>query len=146
MTATFCGHSKFPLDQNQQNRLTGIIEKTILSGVNIFLCGAYGDFDNICAEILLSLKQKYPQLKIIAVTPYITEAYQTQNKYLEKNYDEVIYPPIEKTPYRLAIIKRNEWMVDNSDIIISGVVFSFGGAARILSYAKRKKKEIISII
>ena len=41
---------------------------------------------------------------------------------------------------------RNEWMVDQSDIVVSGVTHDWGGAATTLKYATRKKKRIISVV
>ncbi len=62
-----------------------------------------------------------------------------------KLYDETIYPELEKVPYRFAISKRNEWMVDNSDLVIAFVSHSWGGAATTYRYAIRKKKQIINL-
>ena len=60
-------------------------------------------------------------------------------------YDASIYPPIENTPPRFAISKRNEWMMTNADLIIVYVNHNYGGAYQSLQVAKRKKKEIINI-
>ena len=59
--------------------------------------------------------------------------------------DASIYPPIEEIPERLAIIKRNEWMISRSDLVIAWVDHSFGGAYKTLSFAKAKKKRIINL-
>ncbi len=56
-----------------------------------------------------------------------------------------IYPPIENTPPRFAILKRNEWMMTNADVIIAYVTHNYGGAYKSLEVAKRKKKKIINI-
>ena len=58
-------------------------------------------------------------------------------------YDVTIYPPLENVPKRLAIIKRNEWMVDHADVIVAYVLHEWGGASTMLQYAVRKGKEII---
>ena len=58
-------------------------------------------------------------------------------------YDGTIYPPLENVPKRLAIIKRNEWMVDHSDVIVAYVLHEWGGANIMLQYATRKGKEVI---
>ena len=59
-------------------------------------------------------------------------------------YDGTIYPPLESSPPRFAISKRNQWMVDASDVVVAYVLQNWGGAAATLQYAKRKKKEILS--
>lgn len=64
---------------------------------------------------------------------------------MKRRFDDIIYPPIENVPYKYAIIRRNEWMIDVADFVIAYVKYSWGGAARSLEYAKRKKKNIIQI-
>jgi len=69
-------------------------------------------------------------------------AYLNSNSRIEE-YDESIYPPLESVPKRFAILRRNEWAIMESDIIVSYVIRSWGGAAKALEYAKRKGKRII---
>ena len=85
--------------------------------------------------------------EIVFVTPYITLSQQRKIDELLKNkiYDFSVYPPIEKTPYRFAINKRNEWMIDNSDLIISYVKYNHGGAYNAIRHARKKKKRIINL-
>jgi len=86
------------------------------------------------------MKQRYPHIKSTLVIPYIDREYDTDL------YDCSEYPPIENTPKRFAIVKRNEYMVDCSDAIIAFVNLTVGGAAKTLAYAKRKKHiQIINI-
>ena len=86
-------------------------------------------------------------MEIIYVTPYMEV--ENQKKILEWQnngvYDSTIYPPIEKVPPRLAILKRNEWMVKNSDVIIAYVKYNYGGACKALQIAKLNKKKVIKI-
>ena len=60
-------------------------------------------------------------------------------------YDSIVYPPLEKTPLKFAISKRNEWMIDQSDFVIAYVEHSFGGAYQSLKYAHRKGKRIVNL-
>ena len=59
------------------------------------------------------------------------------------HYDDILYPPIETAPYRLAIVKRNEWMVEQADLVIAFVTHSWGGAAQTFQFAEKKQKKII---
>lgn len=64
-----------------------------------------------------------------------------------KIFDDTIYPNIENVPPRFAIIKRNEWMVNNSDFLIAYVENRFGGARKTLQYAEKKKNiKIINLV
>lgn len=146
MIITFFGHGSVYYDDNIKNSVAEIIKKHIAVDEKItFLCGGYGDFDSMCANICRELKKDYPLIELVYVTPYLN----TQQKLKElselKLYDSIIYPPIEKVPYRYAIIKRNEWMAENSDLIIVYVKHEYGGAYNALKYAKKKGKIIINI-
>jgi len=59
----------------------------------------------------------------------------------DKNlYDFSEYSPIENIPKRLAILKRNEYMVNESDVLIAYIKYTFGGSAKILKYDMIKKE------
>lgn len=65
---------------------------------------------------------------------------------VSKIFDDAIYPDLETVPKRLAIIKRNEWMINNSDFLIAYVDHDWGGAYKTLEYEeKRRKIKIINI-
>ena len=56
-----------------------------------------------------------------------------------------LYSLLLKVFRKFAILKRNEWMVEQANLVIAYVKYSWGGAAKALEYAKRKKKRIINI-
>ena len=148
MIITFVGHGETTID----HALSKKIRETILSSVSsspsvTFYCGGYGDFDLHCASICRALKKEIPNCEVVFVTPYITPSQQRKIKHLIDTglYDASIYPPIEKTPLRFAIAKRNEWMVAEADLIIAYVSQSYGGAWNTLSFARRKQKTIINL-
>ncbi|MEG2273874.1 MAG: hypothetical protein RSC44_00930 [Clostridia bacterium] len=147
MVVTFIGHGELNNIDEFRCKLIEAIESCINNGADIFYCGGYGDFDNACAAAIGKLKFKYPNIKAIFVTPYIAEGYQTRLKWIidSKLYDEIIYPELEEVPYKFAISKRNEWMVDNADLVIAFVNHHFGGAYSTFQYAERKRKTIINI-
>ena len=60
-------------------------------------------------------------------------------------YDSVLYPPLEMVPLRLAILRRNEWMASEADLILAYVRGTCGGASRALAYAQAKGKRIINL-
>ena len=82
--------------------------------------------------------------KRVFVTPYLSPEY-LRSRIVEKQFDEIIYPFENKVIPRYAISKRNIWLVNNSDLIIAFVGRSFGGAAKMLAYAKQKKKNYINL-
>jgi len=139
MTVTFCGHSDIYYDKIIEEQLSVTVEKFINDGADTFLLGGYGNFDKLAAKVVDQLKTIYPHIESILVIPYL------DRKYDLKMYDYTIYPPLETVPLKFAISKRNEWMIDNSDCLIACVKYGWGGAAKTLAYAKRKKKNIVEI-
>ena len=142
MTVTFCGHRQiFGSERDRiKQKVYEETELLIKQGASEFLLGGYGAFDCLSADVVQELKSKYPHIKSILVIPYINK-----RTYNEDLYDGSEYPPIEKTPRKYAILKRNEYMVNKCDVIIAYVEVDFGGAAKTLEYARRKKKKIILI-
>ena len=58
-------------------------------------------------------------------------------------YDYSLYPSLESVPKRYAILKRNEIMVNEADVVVAYVLHDWGGAAKTLGYAMRKRKTVI---
>ena len=143
MKISFCGHGDIysQLETIEQN-LTHIINDLKETDITFYL-GEYGSFDFLCRKCCIALKHKFKRCKIIFVTPYF------DNKYLKSKplnlFDDIIFPPLEHVPKKFAILARNKWIVDNSDLIIAYVNRSFGGAAKTLEYAVKKKKQIINL-
>jgi len=148
MIITFLGHSSLQrcVELSKKIELT-IYENTSDNDNIVFYCGGYGDFDNLCVQVCQSIKRKFKKCEIIYITPYITESQQRKMRYLIEtcHYDSIIYPPLENVPFKFAISKRNEWMVNEADLIIAYVNHSYGGAYKSLNYARRKKKHIINL-
>ena len=136
---TFCGHGKIVYDNFVQQRLYKEIEAMAKNGESSFLLGGYGNFDLIAASAIKAIKEKYSNVKSILVLAYLDQ------KYNEDLYDETIYPDIENVPRRYAIVKRNQWMIDKSDVVISYLEHSWGGAAKTFDYAMKKKKTVINV-
>lgn len=137
MKVTFCGHKEVADREDVERWLYSVCAELIAQGANEFYLGGYGGFDHMCAAVLRELKGANPQIKLILVLPYLNGSITTNG------YDETIYPPLESVPERFAISRRNEWMVMESDIVVAYVTHKWGGAAKTLAYAQRKKKRIL---
>ncbi len=140
MKIAFCGHGD--IAPSESGVLSEKICKTVIElikgGAREFLLGGYGAFDNLCAKIVYDLKDEYPHIKSVLVIPYLDREYNM------RLYDISEYPPIN-VPRRFAILKRNEYMVEQADVVVAWVKYGFGGASKTYEYAKRKKKRIINL-
>ena len=136
MNVTFCGHSKLYQTENISKWLDIILPALIEGGATTFYLGDYGDFDSLAAAAVRRQKTRYPNIEAVLVLAYLNREMDASR------YDGTTYPPLETVPPRYAIVRRNEWMVRESDVVISGVTHGWGGAAKTLDYARRKQKII----
>ena len=139
MTITFCGHKNVYQSEKITERVKQVIRELLQTGYETFLLGGYGSFDSIAAVAVRDLKKEFPDLKSILVLPYLNRDRDTSL------YDETVYPPLEDVPKKFAISRRNEWMVEQADVVVAYVSHDWGGATTTLRYAERKKKRIINI-
>lgn len=145
MIITFCGHSKCLFSDEEKEHLKTILVAEIRKNPTCkFYLGGYGNFDGLCLKTLRALKKDFPNIELMFITPYLNKNY-SKLEVAKEYYDGVIFPPIESVPRKLAIVKRNEWMVDSADLIIGYVKYSWGGTARTLEFAKRRKKPFINL-
>ncbi len=148
MIITFVGHGSMHFSEKLSKQIQEVILVNTGSGEAVtFYCGGYGEFDTHCASLCRSLKTRIPNCEVVFVTPYFTPSQQAKLKDLVDRglYDSTIYPPMEKTPPRFAISKRNEWMISQADLVIAYVSRTYGGAYQTLRFARRKKKWVINL-
>ena len=145
MIITFCGHSNYSFDDTVKEKLRGLLLQNIRKNPTCkFYLGGYGNFDSLCLSILKELKADFPDIELLFITPYLNDNY-SKLETAKLYYDGIIYPPLENVPRRFCISKRNEWMVNEADFVIAFVKYSWGGAAKTLEYAKRKKVEFFNL-
>ena len=138
MIVTFCGHREISDSAGSiRTWLNGTVESLIQRGANLFYLGGYGAFDRMAASVVGEMKRTYPTIQSVLVLPYLDSTLDPSG------YDGTTYPSLENVPRRFAIVRRNEWMVQTSDVLVAYVLYTWGGAVKTLEYAQRKKKEVI---
>ena len=145
----FAGHSDLYGTDAIYEKLLRIIENFVtVNGINEFWVGNYGDFDKLSAKAVRQIKTKHPQVQINLVIPYLTSELNNYKELYINSYDNILVADIpQSTPKFLQIIKTNQYMINNSDILVCYVSHTFGGAAKTLEYAKRMKNiSIINIV
>ncbi len=138
MTVPFCGHRDTQASPELRAWLTDCVEELIEEGADTFYLGGYGGFDRLAASVVWKLKEKYPRIESVLVLAYLGREVDAEK------YDRTMYPEIEGGPTRFAIVRRNRWMVDHSDVLVTYIILDTGGAAGTRKYAMRKKKRIIN--
>lgn len=136
---TFFGHRDCTADIEQ------ILKETIINlikekNVTIFYVGTSGNFDRLVLKVLHELTGYYDIL-ISVVLAYFPP----------KNFDALtehysIFPDdLEYVPKKFAINYRNDYMLKNSDFVVSYITKNTGGAVKFTQKALRQKKVVINL-
>ena len=136
---TFFGHRDAPssISLVLQRTITNLI---INENVTHFLIGNNGNFDTFAKNILEEKKKEFSQINYEIVLAHIP------SKGLSEYGCHTVYPEgLEMVPQRFAIAKRNEWMINQSDFVITYVKKTHGGAQKYKEMARKKGKRIIEI-
>lgn len=156
-TACFTGYrpQKCPWGFNEKDqrcvemkkKLRCKIIKAIERGYHTFITGMAIGFDMICAEIVLELKKLYPNIKLIGALPCKNQA-SLWNGEQQKRYNNILkkldsirciydkYIGIE------CMHERNQYMINNSSLVIALFNGKAGGTKATLEYAKEQDLEI----
>lgn len=138
LICAFLGHRDTPYDVKPL--LRKVIVELIEKGVKQFYVGNQGNFDIMAHELLSELKASY------RISFDIVLAYMPKNGFIPYDMIHTIFPEgMETVPPRFAIEYRNKWMIAHSDIVVTYVTHSFGGAAKFKEFASKKGKIIIEL-
>ena len=143
-SCVFFGHAKYDYVPYKERIKDSIIELIEKYDVEQFYSGGRGAFDGICARTVAALKTRYPHIKNTLFLSYIPKVGEGQS--LPEYFDDSVYLLESYVPPRYAIIRSNECAILKADFVLSGVRYSWGGAAKAVEFAQRKGKGIFSVI
>ena len=137
---TFFGHKDCP--QTIQPKLSEVLIDLITNhDVDTFYVGNHGQFDALVRRSLKELKKEYPKITYAVVLAYMPGK---PSEY--EDYSDTMLPEgIETVHPRYAISWRNNWMLKQSDYVVTYITHSWGGAAKFAKKADTLKKSIISL-
>lgn len=141
MTVTFFGHRDTPqtIRPALEKLLTELIEK---EGARIFYVGHQGAFDAIVLQTLKWLRPVYPEISFFVVLAYMP--FGSDDPHIE--HAKTVFPwELDCVPRRYALDRRNRWMVDEADVVVTYAPHTFGGAAKFKALALRKGKRVIEL-
>ncbi|MBR2013756.1 MAG: hypothetical protein IJ995_06040 [Clostridia bacterium] len=137
---TFFGHRNCPESIKSKLRAT-LINLIINYDVDTFYVGHQGQFDTIVCDVLKELKIEYPIIRF-----YITLAYMPKKESSDADFSNSLLPNgIESVHPRYAIVWRNNWMLRQSDYVVTYITHSWGGAAQFAKKAQAQKKTIFKL-
>ena len=139
-TCTFFGHRDCP-DTVKPKLKEMLIELIEGSGVETFYVGNHGRYDAITRAILNELKKDYPHINYTVVLAYFPK----ENTIGEDYSDTIIPDGIENIPPRFAISYRNNWMLNQSDFVVTYITRPYGGAYQFYKKAVNQNRVVINI-
>ena len=146
MEKACCGFGHREVFENLSDRISSAVRTAAEQGCEIFYTGAMGRFDEMFSSEVRALKKDFPNIKLIRVMPYMTNEINTQGDYLYTLYDDILIPiELADVHYKAAITRRNQWIIQRSDLVIVYTKRNYGGAYNAKRYAQRLKKAIITI-
>ena len=138
----FIGHRDAP--NSLAPVLDALVERHITEyGVGEFVVGRYGGFDALAASAVKRAKNRHPDVRLVCLRPYHPAE---RPEKTPSGFDGSFYPPgMERVPRKLAIVRANRYMVDNSDYLIAYACYP-GNARELLEHAQaRERKGLIHI-
>ena len=138
---TFFGHRDCPDTVKPMLRqvLIDLIEN---HNADMFYVGNQGRFDAIVRSELRDLQREYPRINYAVVLAYMPGK---QTEY--DHYSDTMLPEgIESVHPRYAISWRNNWMLKQSDYVVTYITHSWGGAAQYAEKASKQGKNVVNIV
>ena len=147
MIITFFGHRSLVETRGLRTGPLQVVNDFRKGAAVTFYCGGYGEFDALCASVCREICVSEPHCRVFLVAPYLSEPWQKKYNVLVSQgaYDGVIYPPLEGIPPRFAVDRRNRWMAEQADLVITYVQTPFGGACRAAEFARRLGKPVVNL-
>ena len=141
-SCTFFGHRDCPetLLPALEAALIELIES---KDVTHFYVGNQGTFDRLVRTSLRKLTARYPHIRYTIVLAYMPDKMLLLD---EEDQKHTILPEgIENRPQRFAISYRNDLMLANAEYVICYIAHGWGGTAKFVEKALRKKKCVINL-
>ena len=145
----FTGHRPYKLSRPEDDIKVDLekeILATIQDGFTTFLTGMACGTDIWAGNIVLRLKRRYPQVRLIAVVPFPEVSARWEPEWQEA-YERLLYradlvkiiaPEYVPKVYE----KRNRWMIDRSSRMIAVYAGQPGGTQNAIRYARVNQVQV----
>ncbi len=147
----------FPLEKGNgeynkfENALTDAILLTLSEGCRTFYSGMAQGFDIIAAETVLELRKSehFSDIKLVCALPFAGQANGFAPEWRER-YDKILNEADEVITVCLSYSKdcffrRNQFMVDSTDCVITWFDGAAGGTKNTVCYARKIGRKIVNI-
>ena len=130
-------------------RLRESLEYLIGMGYADFLSGGALGFDLMASEIVLSLREKYPWIRLIMVIPFDGQAdrwtpeQRSRREAIIEASDRVVH--ISHAYDKGVFFRRNHFLVDSSDLLLAAYDGQPGGTASTVAYAHARGVRVLRL-
>ena len=119
--------------------LTEVERYIVEYGVTYFAVGGYGGFDALAARAVKEAKKHHSEVVLTKLLPYHPAE---RPLLMPDGFDGTYYPfGMERVPRRVAIVRANRIMVEQSDYLIAYAWHPASNARDLVEYAKRREKK-----
>ena len=136
----FFGHRDAP-EELLPSLVSLLEELTEQQGITVFWVGGHGQFDRLAAEAVCRLRERFPRirLELVAAYPYAAEK-------PPRMADRAFLPEgLAQAPPKAAIVRRNRWMAQHADVVVTYLRRDTGVAYRAVCEARRWGKRIVPL-
>ena len=152
MVISFLGHRKIYYHQELEKQIFNLLRDIIVKTNEIsFLFGSKSQFIELCYRVVSKLKEEFNYVKRIYVRAEYPKTNHEYEKYIRKLYEDSYYFDKSNRAFKLNYIKRNELMIDKSDLCIFYYnkeyclnTKNISGTEIAYRYASKKGKKIIN--
>ena len=137
-SCTFFGHRDCPdsILPKLRSVLINLIEN---QQADTFYVGRQGSFDALVCATLCELAAEYPHIRYAVVLERLSGK-------STDDFTETLFPEVmENVPPRFAIDRRNNWMLQQADLVVVYVTHTWGGAAKFAKKAEKQGKAVINL-
>ena len=129
----FCPELK---EEKLEQVIADLIEQ---KNADTFYVGCQGEFDEKVIRVLAAAENKYPHIRACIVLAGLPESCR------HYRLETLLPEGLEQVPPRFAVDRRNRWMVEQADWVVSYAPYHWGGAAKFTQMAARKGKKLIVV-
>ncbi len=144
-TVSLFGHREIDDLRRLDEQLTFVVRELLQTKPYVsFLIGRNGEFDEYAASVMKRARKDMGEESsdMTLVLPYTV----ANLEYYEEYYDNIIIPEsVYRAHPKAAIVLKNRWMVEQSDLVIVYVEHDRGGACAAMKYAKKLNKEVVNL-
>lgn len=148
-TVSFFGHREVDDFFDIETQVEQLIYELVSTKEYVdFLVGRNGEFDQLVSSTIRKVKRDFRDDNCChtLVLPYETAEYRNNYNSFNNYYDQVdIYENSYRAHFKAAFQKRNQEMVNRSDLVVFYLEREYGGAYQTYQYAIKQKKRIIKL-